>query len=135
MVFIGTFGAVNGSTKYPIEKVTDGDTIDITMTKLPEKLSHMKIRVYGVDTPERGSRGQCAKERELGEEASKFTKEKIKKGKDIQFELKKWDKYGGRVLGDVIIDGKSLREDLIKAGLAREYYGDKKKSWCEDSKS
>jgi endonuclease YncB( thermonuclease family) len=42
-----------------------------------------------------------------------------------------WDKYGGRVLGDVIVDGKSLRNLLITQGPAREYYGDKKQSWCK----
>jgi endonuclease YncB( thermonuclease family) len=41
-----------------------------------------------------------------------------------------WDKYGGRVLGDVILDGKSLREMLIEKGYAREYYGEAKTSWC-----
>jgi hypothetical protein len=34
-------------------------------------------------------------------------------------------------LGDAIIDGKSLREMLISNGYAREYFGDTKKSWCE----
>jgi len=33
------------------------------------------------------------------------------------------------VLGDVIIDGQSLRQLLLKNGYAREYYGDKKQSW------
>jgi endonuclease YncB( thermonuclease family) len=41
-----------------------------------------------------------------------------------------WDKYGGRVLGDVILDGKSLRQMLITNGFAREYYGEAKQSWC-----
>ena len=40
-----------------------------------------------------------------------------------------WDKFGGRVLGDLIVDGKSLRQLLLDNGYAREYYGDKKKSW------
>ena len=40
-----------------------------------------------------------------------------------------WDKFGGRVLGDLIIDGKSLRQLLLDNGYAREYYGDKKQSW------
>ena len=30
----------------------------------------------------------------------------------------------------IIIDGKSLRYMLIEKGFAREYYGDKKESWC-----
>jgi len=42
-----------------------------------------------------------------------------------------WDKFGGRVLGDVLIDGQSLTKMLIEKGYAREYYGDAKESWCE----
>ena len=36
----------------------------------------------------------------------------------------------GRVLGDIILDGQSLRALLIQNGYAREYYGEAKQSWC-----
>ena len=42
-----------------------------------------------------------------------------------------WDKYGGRVLGDVVLNGQSLRQMLIVNGHAREYYGEAKQSWCQ----
>ena len=60
-----------------------------------------------------------------------FTKDQLNGATVIQLAIYKWDKFGGRVLGDIIIDGKSLRYMLIENGFAREYYGDKKKSWCE----
>ena len=41
-----------------------------------------------------------------------------------------WDKFGGRVLGDILINGQSLRAALIANSFAREYYGDAKQSWC-----
>jgi endonuclease YncB( thermonuclease family) len=41
-----------------------------------------------------------------------------------------WDKFGGRVLGDIILNGSSLRELLIQNGLARPYFGEAKQSWC-----
>jgi endonuclease YncB( thermonuclease family) len=44
--------------------------------------------------------------------------------------LMDWDKYGGRVLGDVLLNGQSLRMALIQNGYAREYYGEAKQSWC-----
>jgi endonuclease YncB( thermonuclease family) len=47
-----------------------------------------------------------------------------------QVVLMDWDKYGGRVLGDVILNGQSLRGMLISKGYAREYYGEAKTSWC-----
>ena len=58
------------------------------------------------------------------------TKKTIANGKKIQIAIATWDKFGGRVLGDVLIDGKSLRVALIKNGYAREYYGLAKESWC-----
>ena len=47
-----------------------------------------------------------------------------------QIVLYDWDKYGGRVLGDVILNGVSLRQTLITKGYARSYYGEAKQSWC-----
>jgi len=41
-----------------------------------------------------------------------------------------WDKYGGRVLGDILVDGLSLRYLLIANGYAREYFGKAILSWC-----
>ena len=41
-----------------------------------------------------------------------------------------WDKFGGRVLGDIVLDGQSLRGMLIQNGFAREYFGEAKQSWC-----
>lgn len=67
----------------------------------------------------------------MGDKAPAFTKKMIANGKKFQVVLMSWDKYGGRVLGDVIVDGQSLRKALIEQGYAREYYGDKKESWCE----
>jgi endonuclease YncB( thermonuclease family) len=115
-----------------ITRVIDGDTVAFEASwLLPPLKPELSIRVYGVDTPEKSFRGACDKEKTLGEIASKFTKDQIAKGKKFQLALIGWDKYGGRVLGDLLIDGHSLREMLIIKGYAREYYGDKKVSWCD----
>jgi len=117
---------------YPITRVIDGDTVAFQADFLPDPLKkELSIRVYGVDTPEKSWRGQCDEEKKLGDEASAFTKKLLKDADKTQVVLMSWDKYGGRVLGDVLIDGKSLRKELISKGYAREYYGDKKESWCK----
>jgi endonuclease YncB( thermonuclease family) len=90
----------------------------------------LAVRVYGVDTPEKGFRGQCDSEKQRGEAASAFTKNAIASTQRHQVVLYGWDKFGGRVLGDIILNGTSLRAELIKNGFAREYYGDAKQSWC-----
>jgi endonuclease YncB( thermonuclease family) len=41
-----------------------------------------------------------------------------------------WDKYGGRILGNVIVNGKDVSAILISEGLGRKYNGEAKKSWC-----
>jgi endonuclease YncB( thermonuclease family) len=116
---------------FKITRVIDGDTVAFEAPFLPAPLKQeLSIRVFGVDTPEKGFRAACPAEAERGESASAFTKEKIKHAKKIQVSIMDWDKYGGRVLGDIIIDGVSLRKMLIDHGYAREYYGDKKESWC-----
>ena len=116
---------------WKILRVVDGDTVEVATPWVPAPIKQkMSIRIYGVDTPEKGWRGQCDKEKAMGEAASKFTKKVITESKVAQVWIIGWDKYGGRILGDIILDGKSLRKMLIEKGFAREYYGDAKKSWC-----
>ena len=113
-------------------RLIDGDTVAFRADFLPAPLKpELLLRVYGVDTPEKGWRGQCDKEKQLGDAASEFTKNAIKNTTKHQIVLYKWDKFGGRVLGDILLDGQSLRAALIANGFAREYYGDAKQSWCD----
>ena len=114
-----------------IIRVTDGDTVVIAAPYLPAPIKpEIAVRVFGVDTPEKGFRGQCDSEKQRGEAASVFTKNAIASTQKHQVMLYGWDKFGGRVLGDIILNGVSLRAELIKNGFAREYYGDAKQSWC-----
>jgi endonuclease YncB( thermonuclease family) len=62
--------------------------------------------------------------------ATEFTKKAVMGSTQRQVVLYDWDKFGGRVLGDIILNGQSLRAMLIANGFAREYYGDAKQSWC-----
>ena len=114
-----------------ITRVIDGDTVAFQADFLPAPLKkELSIRVYGVDTPEKGFRAACPSEAARGEAASAFTKNAIATSTKRQVTLIDWDKYGGRVLGDVLLNGQSLRAMLIANGFAREYYGEAKTSWC-----
>jgi len=116
---------------FPLTRVIDGDTVAFQATFLPPPLKQeLSIRVFGVDTPEKGHRAMCPSEAQRGEAATAFTKAQINAAQKRQVALMDWDKYGGRVLGDVLLDGKSLRAMLIQNGFAREYYGEAKQSWC-----
>ena len=112
-------------------RVSDGDTIVISAPFLPAPLKpELAVRIFGVDTPEKGHRAQCQAEANRAVLASNYTKQLIGQGGRIQVTLYGWDKFGGRVLGDIIVNGQSVRMGLIQNGLAREYYGDAKQSWC-----
>jgi endonuclease YncB( thermonuclease family) len=115
-----------------ITRVIDGDTVAFHAPFLPDPLKkELSIRVFGVDTPEKGHRAQCESENARGQAATAFTKNAIAQATQRQIILMDWDKYGGRVLGDVILNGQSLRQMLIANGYAREYYGEAKTSWCQ----
>lgn len=116
---------------FKLAEVKDGDTVSFVAPFLPPPLKPvLSVRVLGVDTPEKGFRAQCPAEAAKGEAATKFTKAAVANAQTIQFEIVDWDKFGGRVLGDVILDGQRLSQLLIKNGYAREYWGEAKQSWC-----
>jgi len=57
-----------------ILRVSDGDTIVIAAPFLPQPLKpELAVRIYGVDTPEKGHRAQCPQEDQRAQLASKFT--------------------------------------------------------------
>jgi len=115
-----------------ILRVNDGDTVVISAPFLPAPFKpELAVRIFGVDTPEKGFRAKCPEEERRGQEATAFTKNAVATTQKHQVILYGWDKFGGRVLGDMILNGVSLRADLIKNGLAREYFGDAKQSWCQ----
>lgn len=116
---------------WKVLRAIDGDTVEVQANWLPPELGNkIKIRILGVDTPEKAPRAQCDSEAAKAKTASEFTKGLLANAKNVSVHVKGWDKYGGRVLGDIIIDGKSLRLELIAKGHAREYFGEAKQSWC-----
>ena len=94
----------------------DGDTCYVIAPTLPEPLQKMSVRILGIDTPE--MRAECEEEKKLALKGREFAN-------------LKWDKYGGRVLVDVFLDGKLYKDEIINAGLASPYDGGTKESWCE----
>lgn len=132
-LFLSTHAKTPEGVMYDAQiiRVSDGDTVVISAPFLPKPLKpELAVRIYGVDTPEKGFRAKCPQEDERGKNASKFTTNAVAKSSKRQVVLYDWDKFGGRVLGDIILDGQSLRAMLIQNGFAREYFGEAKQSWC-----
>lgn len=110
-------------------RVIDGDTLLLRAEWVPEPLpKQIYLRVAGIDTPE--MKGKCADETDLALEAKAYT-ETFVKTREIEIDLVSWDKYGGRILGNIRAqDGGDLATELLTHGLGREYKGGRKLSWC-----
>jgi len=108
----------------------DGDTCYVTASVLPETLQKMSVRILGIDTPE--IKGKCEKEKELALIGRQTANDLFRSAKTIEFRDLKWDKYGGRVLSNVYLDGNLYSDILIEKGLARPYDGGAKKGWCDE---
>lgn len=122
----------NPDGKERVKKVKDGDTFTIGAEWSPYDLE-WSIRVDGIDTPEKGTRAKCGRERDLSKQASDLTKKLLNEsGNRVTLRNVGHDKYGGRLDATVILeDGRSLGDELLKAGLAKRYNGGgPKPNWC-----
>lgn len=117
---------------WRVLRVVDGDTIEFEAPWVPAPMrQRILLRVYGVDTPEKGRRAQCPQEAARAQAATEFAHRVIASSRIVRPLVTDWDKYGGRILGDVLLDNNvTLRMLLIQNGFAREYFGDAKLSWC-----
>ena len=112
-----------------IDKVLDGDTIDVTIDLGFDLYKKERVRIAGVDTPEKRTRD--LEEKELGIDATNWLKEKLEgtlAGDDqlfIRTELVGGVGKYGRLLGWCYIGDSelSLNEQMITEGYAWEYDG------------
>lgn len=114
----------------PVFGAADGDTIRSSI-KLPCPLCRVSVRVRNIDTPESTYQAKCAKEKALGLEAKAFMIEWTSRFETMMVRNIAWDKYGGRILGDVELGGVSVAQELINRGFAKPYTGvGPKPDWC-----
>ena len=121
-----------------VDKVLDGDTIDVTLDLGFDLYKKERVRVAGVDTPEKRTRN--LEEKALGIDATNWLKEKLDStiaGDDeltVRTELDGGVGKYGRLLGWLYIgDGElSLNEKMITEGYAWEYDGGTKQKNFEE---
>ena len=121
-----------------INRVVDGDTIDVTIDLGFDLFKKERVRVAGVDTPEKRTRD--LEEKELGIDATNWLKEKLEgavAGDDdliIRTELVGGVGKYGRLLGWLYIgtDELSLNERMITEGFAWPYDGGTKQKNFEE---
>ena len=83
-----------------------------------------------MDAPERGGRAACEAERAAGEAAAAFVEAALAPARTVATRDPAWDKWGGRVVADLVVDGRSLARALVASGHARAYDGGRRGSWC-----
>ena len=116
-----------------VDKVLDGDTIDVTIDLGFDLYKKERVRIAGVDTPEKRTRD--LEEKALGIDATNWMKEHLEEtinGDDeliIRTELKGGVGKYGRLLGWLYVGDVdvSLNEQMITEGYAWEYDGGTKK--------
>ena len=112
-----------------INRVLDGDTIDVTIDLGFDLYKKERVRVAGVDTPEK--RTKNLEEKALGIDATNWLKEKLEgaiSGDDelsVRTELVGGVGKYGRLLGWLYIGDSnlSLNEQMITEGYAHAYDG------------
>jgi len=121
-----------------IDRVLDGDTIDVTIDLGFDLFKKERVRVAGVDTPEKRTRD--LEEKALGYDATNWLKDKLEGAIDgdddlvIRTELVGGVGKYGRLLGWLYIGDAdvSLNEQMIDEGYAWEYDGGTKQKNFEE---
>lgn len=108
-------------SRYKVTAVADGDTI----TVLDLNNNSHRIRLQGIDAPERGQA--------VGTESRQHLNDLLF-GKDVMLQGEKSDKYG-RILCKVLVDGRDANLEQINAGFAWSYRQYEKDLSSEDRDS
>tara|TARA_R110001599_G_scaffold256665_1_gene456955 strand:- start:126 stop:548 length:423 start_codon:yes stop_codon:yes gene_type:complete len=109
-----------------VDRVVDGDTIDVVLNLGFDIMFKSRVRLYGIDTPESRTRNKDEKVR--GKMAGSFLKNAVDNGTQVVIQTKLKDSRGkyGRVLGNVVVDGVNINQEMINNYLAVAYFGQSK---------
>ena len=122
--------SIEGPVAAKVERVIDGDTIQVQAVIWLGQSITIRVRIDGIDAPE--LHGRCAEERRLATLAHDYLAERVEHA-TIKLTHIVYDKYGGRVRATVSDAKGDIGEALLKAGLARPYHGERRAPWCDSS--
>lgn len=98
---------IAGELRGKVVNVTDGDTI----TVLDAEQAQHKIRLQGIDAPE--------KKQAFGSRSKELLTEKVA-GHEVVIEWKEKDRYG-RILGEVMLGRRHINLEMVQEGMAWHY--------------
>ena len=109
-----------------IDKVIDGDTVDVTIDLgFGVSMKH-RVRLYGINTAE--IRSTVLEERAIALQAKDQVTRFSKLGEKFTMQSFKPDKYG-RYLGKIYFGDRCINDELISLNLAKPYFGEGVKSY------
>jgi len=122
--------ALEGPVSATVNRVIDGDTIEVRAAIWLGQTLTIRVRIDGVDAPELEAR--CAEERRLALAARDFLARRLE-GAAVKLTQVEYDKYGGRVRADVADAKGDIAAALLMSGHARAYHGERRVPWCAAS--
>lgn len=110
--------------------VYDGDTITVVFLLGNEPIQ-MKIRIKGIDTPEvKAGKGKLKAEKIAGKLCRDYLRSLVG-NKIITLIISDWDKYGGRMIGDIFVNSENVSNIMLEKGYAKSYDGGTKHKWTQ----
>jgi micrococcal nuclease len=119
--------AMEGPVSAVVQRVVDGDTIEVRAAIWLGQTLTVRVRIDGVDAPELEAR--CAEERQLALAARDFLVRRLD-GAPVKLTAVVYDKYGGRVRARVADAKGDVANALLASGLVRPYHGERRAPWC-----
>lgn len=107
--------------------VIDGDTIDVRALVWPNHIAEERLRLVRIDAPEKNAGARC--ERALAAAATEWTGAQLAAARSIVVKAQAKRDSFGRILGDVIVDGVSLSDAGLAAGVFRPFVRPRA-PWC-----
>jgi len=107
LIVLCSLSCVPAEQQGKVVKVVDGDTFDLL-----EVNKTTRIRLFGIDSPERGQA--------FNKRAKAFT-DSLVAGKQIRVVVRDTDRYG-RTVGDAYLtDGTHVNAEIVRAGFAWQF--------------
>jgi endonuclease YncB( thermonuclease family) len=125
--------AGSSDVRHPVDviRTIDGDTFEARVHLPPDLSLITRVRLRGIDAPE--LKASCPQELQMAEAATAALRALLGEG-DVRIFNIGPDKYGGRVVADVIARRSgNVSTAMLAAGHARGYAGGHRGGWCTNA--
>ena len=125
--------AGSADTRHAVDviRTIDGDTFEAQVHLEPGLDLNIRVRLRGIDAPE--LKASCPQELQMAEAATSALRAMLGEG-DVRIFNIGPDKYGGRVVADVVTRRTgNVSTAMLAAGHARSYGGGHRNGWCANA--